>query len=40
VFQHLGNAAAAAFSKGIEGAGDRHVAMTRATRQLVIRTSS
>ncbi|MCW2859761.1 MAG: hypothetical protein JWP48_1469, partial [Actinoallomurus sp.] len=30
----------AAFGKGIEGAVDRYVAMTRATQQLVILTSS
>ncbi|MGI8693020.1 MAG: ATP-binding domain-containing protein, partial [Geodermatophilaceae bacterium] len=29
-----------AFGKGIEGAVDRYVAMTRATQQLVILTSS
>jgi DNA helicase IV len=30
----------AAFGRGIEGAVDRYVAMTRATQQLVILTSS
>ena len=29
-----------AFGDGIEGAGDRYVAMTRATQRLVILTSS
>jgi len=36
----IGDEVAVAFGKGIEGAVDRYVAMTRATQQLVILTSS
>jgi hypothetical protein len=38
--QPIGDDVAAAFGEGIEGAVDRYVAMTRATQQLVILTSS
>jgi superfamily I DNA/RNA helicase len=36
----IGDDVAGAFGKGIEGAVDRYVAMTRATQQLVILTST